>query len=67
MAIKKIQQNLDCKSETHNKHMCYLISQGFQLSNPDEYDALVENPRFKCQHCGRVAKNKGNLCEPIGV
>jgi hypothetical protein len=65
MAGKKIPQNLDCKSESHTKHMCYIISQGYHLSDPDEYDALVKNPEFKCRRCGRRAKSMDNLCEPF--
>jgi hypothetical protein len=65
MAGKKIPQNLDCKSESHDKHMCYIISQGFHLSDPDEYDALVKDAEFKCRHCGRRAKSEHNLCEPF--
>ena len=58
MAGKKIPQNLECKSESHNKHLCYIISQGFHLSDTEEYDALVKNPKFKCRHCGRIAKRR---------
>ena len=65
MGGKKIPQNLDCKSESHNKHMCYIISQGYHLSDPDEYDALVKGAEFKCRHCGRRAKSLDNLCEPF--
>lgn len=65
MAGKKIPQNLDCKSESHGKHICYLISQGYNLSDPEEYDALIQDAKFKCRHCGRRAKSENNLCEPI--
>jgi len=65
MAGKKIQQNLDCKSESHSKHLCYIVSQGFHLSDAEEYDALVEDPKFKCRHCGRIAKSADNLCVPV--
>jgi hypothetical protein len=65
MGGKKIPQNLDCKSESHDKHMCYIISQGYHLSDPDEYDALVKNAEFKCRRCGRRAKSMDNLCEPF--
>jgi hypothetical protein len=28
------------------------------------YILLVNQPRFVCTHCGRVANKKKNLCEP---
>jgi hypothetical protein len=30
----------------------------------DAYIALVDQPRFVCTKCGRVANKKKNLCEP---
>lgn len=50
MAKKKIQQNLDCKSESHGEHLCYIVSQGFHLSDAEEYNAIVKDPKFKCRH-----------------
>jgi len=67
MAEKKIQQNLECKSESHNGHLCYIISQGYHLSDAEEYKALVKDPKFRCGHCGRRAKSEENLCEPVGL
>ncbi len=57
--------NPECKSESHNKHLCYIVSQGFHLSDAEEYKALIQNAKFKCRHCGRAAKSADNLCEPI--
>lgn len=57
--------NPECKSESHSKHLCYIVSQGFHLSNSEEYKALVKDAEFKCQTCGRLAKSADNLCEPV--
>lgn len=57
----------DCDSELHREHLCYIISQGFSLTNEQDYRALVEEPAFRCGHCGRAAKNAGNLCVPVGL
>lgn len=64
MADEYTQHNAECKSEHHDEHLCYIISQGFHLSDPQEFNELVNEPRFKCQHCGRVAKSDKNLCKP---
>jgi hypothetical protein len=64
MAQQNIQQNPECRSELHTQHLCYFVSQGFHLSDEQEYKAMIENPQFKCQYCGRVTKSDKNLCEP---
>lgn len=65
MAEETVKHNLECKSESHSQHLCYIISQGFHLSDEEEYKALLEDPKFKCQHCGRVANSEKNLCKPV--
>jgi len=30
----------------HDKHLCYLNNLGFQISNPDDYKALVKDGKF---------------------
>ncbi|HUW19994.1 MAG TPA: hypothetical protein VMW16_11895 [Sedimentisphaerales bacterium] len=65
MAQEDVRHNPECRSELHSKHLCYIISQGFHLSEPQQYKAMVEGARFKCGHCGRVAKSDKNLCEPV--
>jgi hypothetical protein len=56
--------NLESKSNPHSKHLCYIVSQGFHLTNAEEYNALIKDPEFKCQHCRRSAKSADNLCKP---
>jgi len=53
-----------CDSELHTEHLCYLLSQGFHLENAEAYLALVQNPHFRCSHCGRTAGARRNLCLP---
>jgi len=59
------QHNLDCKSESHTEHLCYMVSQGFHMSDADQYNELVKEPEFKCQRCGRSAKSANNLCVAV--
>jgi hypothetical protein len=56
--------NAECKNPLHEEHLCYMVSQGFNLSDKQEYDSLIENPQFKCTHCKRAANNDKNLCGP---
>ena len=67
MAEEKLHDNTECKSDSHNKHLCYMVSQGFHVSEGDEFEALVKNPAYKCSHCGRVANSDNNLCVPVGL
>jgi hypothetical protein len=65
MAEKNNISNPECKSEHHSEHLCYFVSQGFHLTNDKEYNNMVQDPQFKCQHCGRVANKADNLCKPV--
>ncbi len=64
MAEIVLQHNLECKSEDHDKHLCYLTSQGFHLSDANKFWALTNEPKFQCKHCGRKANSDKNLCVP---
>jgi len=57
--------NKNCDSQGHCEHICYLVSQGFHLSDGDEFKALVSEAKYKCEHCGRVARSAKHLCEPV--
>lgn len=64
MTKEKTTHNTECKSELHDKHLCYIVSQGYHLSDAEEYKTIVKDPKFKCRHCGRAAHSADNLCEP---
>lgn len=61
--VKEVQQR--CAGELHTGHLCYLLSQGFHLEDAEAYTVLVQNPRFRCGHCGRTAAGQMNLCLPV--
>ena len=65
MPVKHIEHNSECSSEDHDKHLCYLTSQGFHLSNANEFKALTDKPKYLCRHCGRKANSDQNLCVPV--
>jgi hypothetical protein len=60
--MKKTEECRD--NDSHAEHLCYLLSQGFNLDDAEAYQALVQNPRFRCGHCGRTAADCKSLCLP---
>ncbi len=64
MAKLNAQTKTDCDTEQHTEHLCYMISQGFNISDAQEFCELTENAEFRCNHCGRAAKSNINLCAP---
>ncbi len=65
MLQETLTYNSTCDSELHNQHLCYIRSQGFHLTNEQEYEALVEDVKYMCNHCYRTANSAGNLCVPV--
>ncbi len=57
--------NPDCKKEGHNMHICALKASGFDTENPDKFREITENPQYKCDNCGSMAKESENLCKPM--
>ena len=49
-----------CKGN-HKGHLCVLASAG----ELEKIRALAANPVFICFNCGRSAKSKKNLCNPM--
>lgn len=49
----------------HDKHLCYLNNLGFQLSNPEEYEALVKNGKFFLPILRPSRCQRKKLCKPI--
>jgi hypothetical protein len=45
-------------------HLCYSVAQGYYLQDPRAYGRQVGEPRFRCEHCGRRAQRRANLCVP---
>jgi hypothetical protein len=48
-----------------DEHFCYLVSQGFNISDEQEYTELADNPQFRCIHCDLEAKRDESLCVPV--
>ena len=67
MAPTTAQSNLECCTGLHTEHLCYMVSQGFHISDEAEYEALVEGPRYCCHRCWRVAASETSLCVPVDL
>ena len=65
MKVKCPEHNQGCKGADHDVHLCYFISQGFNLTDEDEYKWMIEDTHFKCEHCQREARCAESLCEPV--
>ena len=65
MTTLLLEQTTECCTGNHDQHLCYLISQGFHLTDEQEFRALIEDAEYRCDHCGRHAKSDANLCVPM--
>ena len=65
MTPENPKDNQECKSDEHTQHLCYFVSYGYHVDNPEEYKDLVEEPRYKCEFCGRTAHLEKSLCMPM--
>jgi hypothetical protein len=67
MSEEKIQENTNCNSHGHNKHLCHLMYEGFHFSKPEEYKQMVQEAQYRCQNCGRTAQKSESLCNPVSL
>jgi hypothetical protein len=67
MLQETLKSNSTCDSELYNKHLCYIRSQGFHLTDEQEYKVLVEDAKYICGRCHRTAKNADSLCVPVAL
>ncbi|MHC4907834.1 MAG: hypothetical protein ACYTBW_06255 [Planctomycetota bacterium] len=56
-------ENKDMPHPEHDKHLCYLNN----LTNAEDYKALIKNAQYYCQNCGRAAASNKNLCKPVKI
>ncbi|MDX1777852.1 MAG: hypothetical protein R3339_03160 [Thermodesulfobacteriota bacterium] len=47
----------------HDDHLCKIV----ELRNMKTVAALSKDARYICFLCGRAAKHKKNLCEPVEI
>lgn len=61
----KRQYDLHGGGGSFSEHLCYLVSQGFNISDEQEYVDLTENAQYQCDHCGRQANRNESLCVAV--
>ena len=49
MTEKKLEHNADCASQAHDKHLCFLMYEGYHFDHPGDYKQIVQDARFRCQ------------------
>lgn len=64
MAEEHPKDHAGCKSDEHTNHLCYFVSYGYHVDSPQDYKALVKDPRFVCRVCGRTAHCRESFCLP---
>ena len=47
------------------KSLCKRVDGKALKKDPDAYQKLIETPKFVCLKCGRAAKHRDNLCDPV--
>ena len=67
MTDKKIPHNQACTTDIHEQHLCFLMYEGVHYEHPEQYKALVQDAQYRCQQCGRTAKDAKNLCMPVAL
>lgn len=51
-------------ADRRDDHLCRLAEQYYHVREPLRFRAMVQNPRFKCEFCGRTASAAHSLCYP---
>ena len=54
-----------CDPHQHEQHLCRLYETQAHKKDPAQYAHLVNDPKFVCKSCGRVAGARENLCHPV--
>ncbi len=50
--------------DQHHEHLCRLAERFYHVHEPLKFRAMVADPQFKCEFCGRAAADACHLCYP---
>ena len=53
------------KAKLKGKSLCKVVGKKYLRTNLDDYRDLVKKAKYICLKCGRVARLKKNLCNPV--
>lgn len=62
--LKDLKEEKDAVAFDSGKSLCKLVKADALEHHWEKYLHLVENARFICRKCGRVANDEKNLCKP---
>lgn len=54
----------DKSKKIDKKKVCKICKGKFVQDNLDKYIEMVKDAEYVCKKCGRVAKDKKNICKP---
>lgn len=54
-------------AKSKGKSLCKLVKDKILKKDLATYLVLVNDPKFVCKNCGRVANSKKNLCNPAKI
>ena len=57
--------NPACNKDGHKMHMCSIKAEELEQMEPEKYEQLTRNPKFKCGNCGAKVNNSENVCDPV--
>ncbi|OEF95855.1 hypothetical protein [Desulfuribacillus alkaliarsenatis] len=57
----------DKKKSMQDKVLCKLCKDDCIKKCLEEYVELVNDPKYICKKCGRLANKQKNLCKPVKI
>ena len=65
MAEEKKNRKIECTADKHQNHLCFLMGEGWHLTQKQKYKDMVQDAQYRCEYCDRTAQKAENLCAPI--
>ena len=65
MVQKTICHRGQCVATRRERYLCHLTDQYLHIRDPEQFRAMVLDPQYACEFCGRTAHSAHNLCYPV--
>ena len=59
-----VKNKIKIPDDAEDMHLCYLGEEGYHAEHTKIFQKLASDPEYVCEHCGRTAHDKKNLCTP---